>query len=388
MKQNHKVESLNSCIKELQQQTCAQRFELQDAHHGYAESRREQVRLQEELAMKGKAPRDTQIRCMHIMGEMKRAQELRFDEFSVHKLRESHDTIQGLTSQIQALQERMNCMNDSGEFQEVESNYCGKNSHVPSQPAVIPSPRSMLCCDKRVPLDTWNLSGSQENVFGQSTFYVRVIANALIRNSSLYDTKCYKCGSSACLYRDTCCKRWRTNLKHNPNADICRMAVSTVNSFLPVDIPQNSMVGQQRQQISELQFEKFSTHSTFSCWKIRFKNQVTTCSDFPSEAMLWIKEVEIVDSVDEIKSSRSTAGKNFTKFEMLDAKIASALNEIIQNSHFQKKVSLEEQKAQKEDRFLRGRQIVFMIYDYFGVTGPHDTLLDYADLFYSSGIRY
>ena len=65
---------------------------------------------------------------------------------------------------------------------------------------------------------------------------------------------------------------------------------------------------------------------------------------------------------------------------MLDARIASALNKIIHNSHFKKKVSLEEQKAKKEDRFLRGRQIAFMIYDHFRVTGAHDTALDYADL--------
>ena len=66
---------------------------------------------------------------------------------------------------------------------------------------------------------------------------------------------------------------------------------------------------------------------------------------------------------------------------MLDARIASALNKIIQNSYFQKKVSLEEQKDQKEDRFLRGRQIAYMIYDCFRVTGAHDTVLDYSDLF-------
>ena len=65
---------------------------------------------------------------------------------------------------------------------------------------------------------------------------------------------------------------------------------------------------------------------------------------------------------------------------MLDAKIASDLNKIIQNSQFKKEVSLEEQEAQKEDGFLRGRQIAFMIYDYFRVTGAHDTVLDYADL--------
>ena len=37
------------------------------------------------------------------------------------------------------------------------------------------------------------------------------------------------------------------------------------------------------------------------------------------------------------KSSRSTEGKDFPNLEMLDARIASALNKIIQNSHFKKK---------------------------------------------------
>ena len=157
---------------------------------------------------------------------------------------------------------------------------------------------------------------------------------------------------------------------------------STTSSSIPVDIPQNPVVGQQRKQKSELQFDKFPSPHSFLFWKIRFKNQVTTCSYFPSDTMLWTNEVEMVDSLDEFKSSRSVAGKNFPNFEMLDAKIASALmKKIIQKSHFKKKVSLEEQKAQKEGRFLRGRQIAFMIYDYFRVTGAHDTVLDYAYTF-------
>ena len=61
------------------------------------------------------------------MGELKRAQELRVDEFYVQKLRESHDTKQRLTSRMQELQERVNCMSDSGEFQDIESNHSGKN---------------------------------------------------------------------------------------------------------------------------------------------------------------------------------------------------------------------------------------------------------------------
>ena len=68
-------------------------------------------------------------------------------------------------------------------------------------------------------------------------------------------------------------------------------------------------------------------------------------------------------------------------FEVFDARIASALNKIIHNSHFKRRISLEEQKAQKQDRFLRGRQIAYLIYDYFQVTGIHDSVENYADLF-------
>ena len=80
--------------------------------------------------MKEKALRETQIRNIHEMGQMKRAQELRVDEFCAQKSRESHETIQRLTSQMQEMQEQMNSMNDSGEFQEVEANHSGRLSDV------------------------------------------------------------------------------------------------------------------------------------------------------------------------------------------------------------------------------------------------------------------
>ena len=53
----------------------------------------------------------------------------------------------------------------------------------------------------------------------------------------------------------------------------------------------------------------------------------------------------MVDSLEELKSSRSIGGKNFRNFEMLDARSAS-VNKVIQTSHFKKKVIPEEQKAQ------------------------------------------
>ena len=83
----------------------------------------------------------------------------------MYKLTENHESIQQLTSHLQQMQQQTNSMNDSGDFQDVESNYGGRLSYVSSQPAMISSSRSLLSRDKILPLDTWNQSGLQENCF-------------------------------------------------------------------------------------------------------------------------------------------------------------------------------------------------------------------------------
>ena len=70
--------------------------------------------------------------------------------------------------------------------------------------------------------------------------------------------------------------------------------------------------------------------------------EVCTCSQFPTEAMLWIEEVEMVDSMDDLRSSCSIRGIRMPDFDVLDAKIASPLNRIIHNSYFKRRISLEE----------------------------------------------
>ena len=246
MRQEHQVGALNNFISELKQQAYAQRLELQDAHHGFIESRREQVRLQEEFSMKEKVLRHTQIRSMHDLGEMKRAQELRVDEVSVQKLRENHVTIQKLTSQLQEMQDQMNSMNDSGEFQEVESNYSGRLSYVSSQPAMIPSSLSMLSRDKRLPLDTWNTSGLQENVFGNQFF---TFGSSRHHHQGIPSCETQReqgsvpqaAGTGTLFTRED-----KQNKGTIPMPTFARRS-STISSLIPVDFPQKSMVGQQRQ---------------------------------------------------------------------------------------------------------------------------------------------
>ena len=86
--------------------------------------------------------------------------------------------------------------------------------------------------------------------------------------------------------------------------------------------------------------------------------------------MLWIKEVEVAKSIDELVTSRSITGQtNFPYFDMPDAMIASALKKLMNTqSTFRKRVSVEEQRAQNSDRFLRGKQIAYMIFEYFRAT--------------------
>ena len=95
--------------------------------------------------------------------------------------------------------------------------------------------------------------------------------------------------------------------------------------------------------------------------------------------MLWVKEVEVAKSLDDLVTSQSTRGLRFPNFEMLDAKIASALKRIISNPYFKRRISVEERKARTQDRYLRGRQMAYMIYDHFRVTGAHGAALDLTD---------
>ena len=260
-------------------------------------------------------------------------------------------------------------MNDSRDLKDAESVRSG-SSHVPTQPALFLSYRDPggLLSRNNQPLDIWNSQGFSGNVF----------ANPRASSSSLYPQES---------------KPWISSVSEHTSPHVmsesqtpvqgqrCQSGPSARNSFDPKEgrLSNNCGADQQRIQISELHFDKFATPTTFACWKIRFKIEVCTCSQFPTEDMHWIKEVEMVDSVDDFKSSRSIKGCSGPDFEVLDARIASALNKIIQNTRFKKKVSLEE--ITKKTAFLRGRRIAYLIYEYFRVTGANVSVENYADLF-------
>ena len=105
-KHESRADYLDTSGRDLQRQLDSNRLGIYCTNQVYEETRKEQARLHEELVQREKALRDTRFRSIHEVQQLKRAQEMRVDEFSINKLRETHDTIQGLTSQIQELQKR------------------------------------------------------------------------------------------------------------------------------------------------------------------------------------------------------------------------------------------------------------------------------------------
>ena len=85
-----------------------------------------------------------------------------------------------------------------------------------------------------------------------------------------------------------------TSERQNPDTPLdprCQSGPSTRNSLDPKEgrFSKDYGADRQRLQISDPHFDKFLHPATFACWKIRFKTEACTCSQFPTEAMLCIK---------------------------------------------------------------------------------------------------
>ena len=233
------------------------------SHHELQAARAEQERkiLQGELWRQQQDFREVHQQNLTEMKELQKFQNSTFDELTRQKFIEDQNTIMELSGRLQELQNEVNCMNDSKDFQDAESVRSG-NSHVTSQPGVFPKhpPFEGLLRPSFVsprhtdgPPNIWDTPGISGNVFAHP--------------------------------------------------------------------------------------------------------QASSSAPYPQELnSTWRRTIE-------------------------EPRIASALNKIIHNSQFKRRISLEEQKAQTEDRFLRGRQIAYMIYDQFRVTGTHDSVENYTDLF-------
>ena len=252
-KHEFQADSDRRSIQELNGIIESQRREIDHTIAGDDQLRRDQQLLHEQQSEQLRDLREAHIKRLHEMEELKRVQESRVDESSRRRLIENQDIVDELTARIQELQKEVNCVNDSRDFKEAESVRSGL-LHVPSQSALLPP-----------------ASSSSPYPGGFNPWIPNVTEHTSPHVTS---------------------ERQIQDTALDPR---CQSGPSARNSFDPNEgrFSKDYGADQQRLQISDLHFDKFPAPTTFACWMIRFKTEVRTCSQFPAEAMLWIKEVEI-----------------------------------------------------------------------------------------------
>ena len=177
-------------------------------------------------------------------------------------------------------------MNDSRDFQDAESVPSG-NSHVTSQPVSFPPhliPEWILrhffvsSSRREGPPSIWDTLGISGNDF-VSALSSRIASMELIERRA-----------SPFVHRE---KEQNQDLR-------CQSGQSASDSVIFSGGDYSKNYGAvQRLQILGLHFDKFQHQQPFACWKMRFKTEVCACSQFPTEAKQWIKEMEMVDSVND-----------------------------------------------------------------------------------------
>ena len=142
--------------------------ELQAAH-----AEEERRILREELWRQQMEFREVHQQSLTEMEELRKFQSSTFDTIARRKLIEDQNTILELSGRVQELQNEVNCMNDSKDFQVAESVRSG-NSHVTSRPVSFPPhpiPERMLRHSfalprrKEGPPSIWDTQAISGNVF-------------------------------------------------------------------------------------------------------------------------------------------------------------------------------------------------------------------------------
>ena len=109
---------------------------------------------------------------------------------------------------------------------------------------------------------------------------------------------------------------------------------------------------------SEMHLQKFTDRTEFQSWIVNIRTEVCANAKVLALVLQWIKKIEATSSLKDLINPKSITGKDFSDCEELELMVAAELKRCNDKyPHFQKRIRVEEQRAQKDHRFLRGSQI-------------------------------
>ena len=312
--------------------------------------------------------------------ESDRARQAKLDELSMMQQRDPQ-TVSQLLAQMRESQDKVNSLSDAREFHDPETAGSSGASHVTSPPLTNPSYRTVPRRDSGLPPETVNMMGISD-VFERLPAREGQPQNISKKSRNLASSSRGVKPKLTEHTMTTGSKRRpeQQDLSNSRNSLHCGDGISrhTGGTY-----SHGGMMEYPRFPISELHLAKFPDSMEFESWKVNFKTEVCAKTANPQITMSWITEVERAKSLDESSTSQSILGRtDIQDCEMLDVMIASALKKIL-NSHIQflKRVCVEEQRAQKYDRFLRGRQISHMICEHFHAPRAYESVQGLSHLF-------
>ena len=155
-------------LPEEQRQTIIAEYREKVGHHELQAAHAEEERrlLQGQLWRQKLEFREARQQSLTEMEELRKFQSSTFDTIARRKLIEDQNTILELSGRVQELQNEVNCISDSKDFQEAESVRSG-NFHVTSQLVSIPMLRHSFITPSRRdgPPSIWDTHGISGNVF-------------------------------------------------------------------------------------------------------------------------------------------------------------------------------------------------------------------------------
>jgi hypothetical protein len=137
-------------------------------------------------------------------------------------------------------------------------------------------------------------------------------------------------------------------------------------------MPLRDPFGPKRREADKINLLPMPTIATFRSWKIALRNEVAGASGDPDNGFKWITEVEG-------QGANLAHLYESAPFHTLDAKLAASLTKIM-TGEFARQIYILMEESASRGKFLKGRQILLLLYQHYQISEVDGQMLDFQDL--------